>query len=174
MRHVNPGWATWLLHHPAALNRKLIKLIKEEAKTGEATTLEAICERVARAIERARKGGPPIEFNYFEAYGYEGIPMVELVAAPTGSLKSTLMRAAAVLDVTEHPDRSVVILMPRHNLGKEQIERLLNEHPNYDRGAAIWRGRHADDPETPDRQHPGKFKKMCLRDKRRRKSRRRS
>ena len=49
-------------------------------------------------------------------------PPVELLVAPTGSRKSTLMRAAAVRYVTEQPNKTVVILMPRHKLGDEQIE----------------------------------------------------
>jgi hypothetical protein len=162
-------WAHWLQDHPAALNRKTIKLIKEETKAivDDAPTLEAICERVRLAIERARKGEGPVKLDPFEAYVREirGAVTVELIPAPTGSRKSTLMRAAAVLYVAEHPGKTVVILIPRHDLGNEQIKRLMEEHPGYGGGAAIWRGRHADDPDAPDPQHPGKFLKMCQRDK---------
>jgi hypothetical protein len=160
-------WANWSQEHRGALNRKTIRLIKEEKKAivEEAPTLEEICERVARAIDRARKGEMPVKIDPFEALIREqrGAATVELIAAPTGSRKSTLMRAAAVLYVAEHPDKTVVILIPRHDLGNEQIKRLMEEHPNYDGGAAIWRGRHADDPDAPDPDHPGKFLKMCQR-----------
>ena len=67
------------------------------------------------------------------------------------------MRAAAVRYVTEQPSKTVVILVPRHKLGDEQIELLRNEHPDADYNAAVWRGRHADDPKHPTRQRPGKF-----------------
>ena len=40
---------------------------------------------------------------------------------------------------------------------------LRREHPDGDYGAAVWRGRHADDPEAPDPDHSGKYHKMCLR-----------
>ena len=88
---------------------------------------------------------------------------VTLVAAPTGSTKSTLMRTAAVRYVLEHPEQSVVFLIDRHKLGSEQIKALRDEHPNANFSAAIWRGRHADDPEAPDPKRPDKFLKMCLR-----------
>ena len=80
--------------------------------------------------------------------------------APTGSRKSTLMRTAAVRYVTEHPDESVVILVPRHRLGDEQVKALREEHPDGTFRAAVWRGRHRDDPEAPDPTRPGKFKPM--------------
>ena len=64
------------------------------------------------------------------------------------------MRAAAVRYVTEHPDKTVVILVPRHKLGDEQIELLRQEHPDGNYSAAVWRGRHADDPEHPTRSIP--------------------
>jgi hypothetical protein len=148
-------WAQWCLDHPGTLRRKHIKLIKSEKpqQQAEAITTETICARVARAIERARKGESPDANanNPFSAYGRfaeqesGGTPLVELVAAPTGSRKSTRMRAEAVTYVAEHPDKSVVILMPRHKLGDEQIELLHKEHPDADlarppsMGPGIWR-----------------------------------
>jgi hypothetical protein len=90
------------------------------------------------------------------------LPPVVLIAAPTGARKSTRMRTAAVAFVTAHPDQTAVIALPRHELGKEQIAMLMREHPNANIKAAIWRGRHADDPETPHPQHPG-FMPMCWR-----------
>ena len=56
-------------------------------------------------------------------------PPVTLLVAPTGSRKSTLMRAAAVQYVTEQPDKTVVILMPRHKLGDEQIDAAAQGAP---------------------------------------------
>ena len=70
--------------------------------------------------------------------------------APTGSRKSTLMRAAAVRYVTEQPNKTVVILMPRHKLGDEQIELLQQGAPRRQlqrggvAGTARLRTRHVD------------------------------
>ncbi len=144
-------WAHWLLDHPAALKRKTIKLIKEARAAANATAnREAIYARVAHTIARARKG---------EAPDSDMLPPVELLVAPTGSRKSTQMRANAVRFVAEHPDQSVVIAMPRHKLGDEQIELLKQEHRNGNFRAAVWRGRQAWDPEIGD----GKQVKMCQR-----------
>jgi hypothetical protein len=90
---------------------------------------------------------------------------VELLIAPPGSRKSTLIRAWAVRFVTEHPGKTVVILVPRHQLGDEQIKQLRQEHPDGNYKAAIWRGRHADNPDDPDPDHPDKFRPMCKRSK---------
>ena len=81
---------------------------------------------------------------------------VTLVAAPTGSSKSTRMLAIGVAFVGEHPDKTVVIALPRHRLGAEQIKRLMVEHPNANIAAAEWYGRYYDDPEAPG-------EKMCRR-----------
>jgi hypothetical protein len=86
----------------------------------------------------------------------QGATTIELVPAPIGSGKSTRLRADAVKFVNEHPELTVVIALPRHGLGEEQITLLEQEHPNANVVAAIWRGRHADDPEVPG-------KKMCQR-----------
>ena len=128
----------WSLNHPASLRRKTIKLIKEEKpqQNGDDVTLDAICARVERAIERFRHPSAYTEFG-----DRESSPTVELLAAPTGSRKSTLIRAAAVADVMANPGKSVVILVPRHRLGAEQIKDLLRDHPNAN--AAVWRGRQA-------------------------------
>ena len=87
------------------------------------------------------------------------MPDAELLIAPTGSGKSTRIRAEAVRFVTEHPDKTVVILMPRHKLGDEQVELLQQEHPDGKYSAAVWRGRHAEDPHS--RNEPKD--KMCQR-----------
>jgi hypothetical protein len=138
-------WACWLLERPNAFKRKTVKLVREErAEASVEASAEAIFARVARAIEHAGSGAT-------------------LLIAPTGSRKSTLMRAAAVRYVTEHPEQSVVILVPRHRLGDEQVKALLKEHPDAAFTAAVWRGRHRDDPSQVDPKHPGKFMPMCWR-----------
>ena len=171
-------WAIWCLNHPSVLRRKSIKLIKEETEEKvDEVTLEAIYKRVARAIDRAREAASiwvtiRATYELEEIYnnGMKAIPPEqrelyllaengELIAAPTGSRKSTLMRAAAVRFVTENPDKSVVIAMPRHKLGDEQIKLLMEEHPEGKFSAAVWRGRQAWDPEIGD----GKQEKMCQR-----------
>lgn len=116
-------WAMWSLKHPASLRRKVITLIKEKPQQkADGITLEAIRERVGRAIDRARQGKAPADVD--PQFDRELFPVVELISAPTGSLKSTLMRAAAVRFVADNPGKTVVIAVPRHKLGDEQI-RLL-------------------------------------------------
>jgi hypothetical protein len=146
-----PDWAHWLLDRPMVLKRKTIKLSKEEdaEKADDAVTRGAIFARVDHTIERA----------LLEALAKPENPPVVLLVAPTGSRKSTLMRAAAVRYVTEQPNKTVVILMPRHKLGDEQIEHLLKEHPDGNYSAAVWRGRHAWDPGVGN----GRKEKMCRR-----------
>src|SRR5262249_9704453 len=77
--------------------------------------------------------------------------------------KSLEVRAAAVCFVGEHPTKTVVILVPYHKLGNEQIDLLKKEHPDAGFTTAIWRGRHADNPDDPDPEHSGKFFPMCHR-----------
>src|SRR6202011_1520570 len=55
LRHSKTSWAYWLLNHQAALRAKAIKLVKEERPTDDASA-EAIFARVARVIDRVRKG----------------------------------------------------------------------------------------------------------------------
>ena len=128
-------WARWLMERPGAFHRKTVKLAHENRDDDAAQAgAEEIYDRVARTIEEANEG-------------------VTLLIAPTGSRKSTEVRKAAVWMVTEHPDRSadqsVVILVPRHKLGDEQIKALHEEHPDANFTAAVWRGRHREDPQTP-------------------------
>ena len=128
-------WARWLIERPGAFHRKTVKLAHENRDDDAAQPgAEEIYDRVARTIEEANEG-------------------VTLLIAPTGSRKSTEVRKAAVWMVTEHPDRSadqsVVILVPRHKLGDEQIKALHEEHPDANFTAAVWRGRHREDPQTP-------------------------
>ena len=106
---------------------------------------QEIYDRVARTIRQWNAG-------------------VTLLIAPTGSRKSTEMRRRAVDYVIEHPEETVVILVPRAKLGDEQVKKLREEHPDKPFAAAVWRGRHRDDPRTPDPKNPGKFLKMCWRD----------
>jgi hypothetical protein len=139
-------WARWLIERPGALNRKTVKLAHEQrapplAEDGK----QAIFDRVANIINDHNEG-------------------VRLVIAPTGARKSTLIRAAAVKSVTDHPENTEAILVSRHELSDEMVRDLLKEHPNGRQHngapgftAAVWRGRHHDDPKRPG-------KKMCWRD----------
>ncbi len=142
------AWAIWLHNHPAALKRKTIKLDTEErveaTHESEDDIREEIYARVARFFEEIDDPNPLEE---------EDASNVKLLVAPTGSRKSTLMRAAAVRYVTHNPNKSVVILVPRHELGREQLDLLHKEHGFT---AAVWRGRHANDPDNPG-------EKMCQR-----------
>jgi putative DNA primase/helicase len=80
-----------------------------------------------------------------------------LLPSPTGSGKSQAARDKAVKALRKSPKQAVVIAVPRHALGKEQVDQLKDEHPNAKHvTAAIWRGRFADDPEIEG-------KKMCWR-----------
>ena len=136
---------------------------EEPAETDEQATREAIFARVARTIERARKG----ERSTVTARSLRDIckgtlepPPVVLLVAPTGSRKSTLMRAAAVQYVTEHPKKTVVILMPRHGSVTSRSSMLQQEHPDGGFSAAVWRGRHAWDPDVLA---TAREEKMCRR-----------
>jgi putative DNA primase/helicase len=94
-------------------------------------------------------------------YGERGepAPPVRLLAAPTGTGKSTQIRAFVVQYVTERPEKTAAILVPRHQLGDEHVELLQWEHPDADYRAAIWRGRHAWNPHVGN----GREQKMCRR-----------
>jgi hypothetical protein len=139
-------WAWWCLEHGRGiLNRKTIRLgFFEQRAGGSQATAAEIFERVRRTVA-------------------PDAPGVRLLIAPTGSRKSTLMRAAAVQYVKDHPGESVVILVPRHRLVDEQVAAFLAEHPGGGFTAAVWRGRHRNDPEAPDPDKPGKFLPMCRR-----------
>jgi hypothetical protein len=133
-------WARWLIERPGALNRKTVKLASEpRVPPPPEDGKQAIFDRVANLINNHNEG-------------------VRLVIAPTGSRKSTLIRAAAVKSVTDHPENTEAILVSRHELSDEMVKDLLEEHPNGAPGftAAVWRGRHRDDPKRPG-------KKMCWR-----------
>jgi hypothetical protein len=131
-------FAKWLLDRPAAIHAKTITLLKGRKHRTKPAPADEIYARVAETVERVCFGPRGAE------------PPVELLIAPTGSRKSTLMRAAAVRYVEEHPGRSVVICVPRHKLGEEQVRDLRREHPNGQFTAAVWRGRGAPDPAEPE------------------------
>jgi hypothetical protein len=77
-------------------------------------------------------------------------PPVVLLVAPTAA-KSTLMRAAAVQYAASIPKRGGdPDAAPQAR--DEQIEMLRKEHTDFN--AAVWRGRHADDPDSPDPKRP--------------------
>jgi hypothetical protein len=151
LQHTKPSWANWLLERPATLKRKTIKLTKEERTENKLEERWRIFARVAWAVETA----------YCKATNpFDGVAPVTLLPAPVGARKSTLMRAAAVQYVTEQPTKTVVILMPRHKLGDEQIKLLHKEHPEGNYNTAVWRGRHAWNPNVGN----GREQKMCRRD----------
>ena len=137
-------WAQWCLDHQGVLNRKTIKLEKEERVEPDATaTREAIFARVERVIDRFSHP------NWAELYGD---PAVMLLVAPTGSRKSTMMRTTAVRHVTEHHDETVVVSMPRHRLGDEQIDTGKSKHAKTQRnpkgaGRLPVRDRNGRDPD---------------------------
>ena len=146
-------YALWCLNHPGSLHVKTIKLSKEERTEKTDEPREAIFARVKRVVERA----------ILASRVFSEIAPTILLVAPTGSGKSTATLAAAVDYVTKHPGKTVAILVPRHKLGDELIERLQQEHPGGNYTAAVWRGRHADNPNHPHPEHPGKFIPMCQR-----------
>jgi hypothetical protein len=154
-------WALWCLDHQGVLRAKTIALAQEEwAAFGLEFGRIAIFARVERVIELARRGvaiDPLMQLNNEAA----GRSAVVLCVAPPGARKSTRARAAAVKYLAENPGRTVVIATSYHKLNDEQLARLAAEFPGI-RGA-IWRGKHRDDPETPDPKRPGKFKPMCWR-----------
>ena len=143
LQNLKPSFALWCLNHQGILNRKTIKLVKEGAAAPvKETTREEIIKRVQEQVGRVRKGdGGNIWINYGNRVLER--PLQQVLPAPTGSTKSTQIRANAVRYVEENPTKSVVILMPRHQLGNEQIKLLHKEHPGRNFSAAVWRGRHA-------------------------------
>jgi putative DNA primase/helicase len=175
-----PDFALWRLNNPRrSIPPKTIQLALEEwpERTGE--TRKAIFARVERSIRRAyvqasraAAKAAPIETTDHKPIGMAeafralldpdekfGASIEEtddpphsvvLVVAPPGSRKSTLIREYAVRFVTEHPGKTVVIFVPTHKLGAEQIRMLRAQHPNAEFTAAIWRGRHAINPDDPD------------------------
>ena len=146
-------WSLWLLNHQRALRSKTIKLVKERQTQAEATTSRAaIFARVERVIAAARAEASASQI-------FRERPPVTLLAAPVGSGKSTRVRAEAVRFVTEQPKKTVVILVPRHKLGDEQIKWLREEHPGGNYVPAVWRGRHAWNPYIGN----GCEQKMCVR-----------
>src|SRR5262245_5075734 len=132
-------FARWCLNRPNIIYAKTIKLIKEErSEKAGSRTREAIFAYVKHTVSHA----------VLASRIFSGIASTILLVAPTGSGKSTAALAAAVDYVTKHPGKTVVILVPRHKLSDELIERLQREHPNGNYSAAVWRGRHAEDPNS--------------------------
>jgi len=149
-------FALWCLNRPRSLYVKTIKLTKEKRAEKTSEPREVILARVERIIRATRVEASASQF-------FREQPLVKLLVAPAGSGKSTQIRANAVRYVTERPNKTVVILVPRHKLGDEQIKMLREEHPDANFNAAVWRGRYADNPNNPDPEHPGKFVSMCQR-----------
>jgi hypothetical protein len=168
-----------------AKRRKTIEFIYQERMENTEKTRDEIFDRVKRTIRHVREMAsrtalkyPAIEtpsaFAHLDPNDALGAdiagdpchePPVILVVEPAGSGKSTEARATAVYLVTEHPGKSVVFSTPRHKLNDEQLKMLRKEHRDAKFNAAIWRGRHADNPDDPDPDHPGKLRPMCRRSK---------
>jgi hypothetical protein len=120
-------WIDWLVEHPNALHlRKRV--------------------RRTHAIRRGRLKIPAPDI-LDEPLGRG------LNRQPTGGGKSTKLRQMAVQTATAG---TVVIAVPRHKLGEEQVEALRREYPDSALQFAIWRGRGAEDPLQQG-------KRMCLR-----------
>ena len=108
-------WARWLIERPGAFHRKTVKLAHEERDEMPRSTGAQEILRSRRAHHRGRPN--------------DG---VTLLIAPTGSRKSTEMRRRAVRirdRASDRSDESVVILVPRHKLGDEQIKALQRGAP---------------------------------------------
>jgi hypothetical protein len=157
-------WAEWLLENGASLKpRKTVDFVEPAPAAQpapESVLLSEMRTRVAEVIHKFHTERAPAYWNN-PLREMEAISApAELMIAPTGTGKSTAMRAGAVAALAARPDdhdeHTVVIALPRHSLGGEQIRMLKREHPAANISAAIWRGRHADDPQGPG-------KKMCLR-----------
>ena len=93
-------WAHWLLDHPAALKSKTIRLIEEDRPDDRRPDDERGDLRPRDPHHRACA-----HRRQQAVYGDGGHP-VRLLVAPTGSRKSTLMRAAAVRYVRSIPARA--------------------------------------------------------------------
>ena len=109
------AWALWVLENfdasgPISAPRRTIRLAREARAKQHAPSKQEVRSRVLRVIKDAVSG-------------------VTLLIAPPGSGKSTQIRAEAVAYVRAHPDETVVILVPRAQLGDEQVEALYREHP---------------------------------------------
>jgi hypothetical protein len=74
---------------------------------------------------------------------------VKLLRGATGSGKSHAARKLAAMLLASIAEGAIVIAVPRHALGEEQVRMFMEEHPGIK--AAIWRGRDADDPRMEHR-----------------------
>jgi hypothetical protein len=122
------AYAVWKIPRAAVKGRRTIKLV-HQARDDQATKTRAEIIARVRVTVHEMAGG------------------VTLLIAPTGTYKSTELRQAAVGYVRANPGRTVVLLVPTHELGEEQLRKLHEEHPEGDFTAKIWRGRFRVDPE---------------------------
>jgi len=137
-------YATWKIPRAASSGRKTVKLAYEPRDDTAQESMQETIERVERTIQGARDG-------------------VTLLIAGTGTRKSTSIRARMVEDAAADPTRTTVLLVPRHDLGGEQLGRLASEFPDGDFTAAVWKGRDRIDTEFIGPQQPGKERLMCWR-----------
>ena len=137
-------FAVWKIPRGGQPNRKTIELAYEARDDETLIERQVIVDRVRRTIHGAEDG-------------------VTLLIAPTGTFKSTEVRKAAVAYVLANPGKTAVLLVPRHDLGAEQIRKLHEEHPDADFTCAVWRGRHREDPEFIGPLRVKETKTMCRR-----------
>jgi hypothetical protein len=151
-----PELIIWMIsrsYHPG----KIIELIKTTPEGQQAqpdpntfdVDLAGMRERVADTVKR------------FATSRIDETPVpVALLSSQTGGGKSTNVRDAAVNLLQnrppDHDNQTVVIALPTHKLGVEQIRMFEREHQDSNIKQATIRGRFAVDPDNP-----GEL--MCLR-----------
>jgi hypothetical protein len=156
LQNDTPRWAQWLLEHPTAIGfageRKPTMRVKIDAVPPPKTAEDALNKWRQRIIDAVRH-----DFvDRVERYHHHGkssgeAPPVIVVRGPTGTGKSRASRAAA-LHLASNGFGNIVIALPRHELGEEQLQAFADEFPGQNIQAAIWRGYGADDPLVPGAQ----------------------
>lgn len=135
------GFVKWVVERRRTKqNKRTIGLCKKNRPAASTITLEETRAFVATTIEQFFKG--------------ETNPHILLVSH-TGSGKSTQDIAQAIQFIKENPDKTVVILVPRHDLNDELIK-LINAESGIT--AAVFRGRGAKNPHGST-----KDERMCQR-----------
>jgi hypothetical protein len=146
----SPRWALWLLEHPTAINlngeRKSTIRVTIEAEPAPPAAEDALNKWRQRIIADVRHDFVGRVEQYLHHGKRTGAPPpVVVTRGPTGTGKSTQVRAAA-LHLATNGFGNVVIALPRHELGEEQLRAFGDEFPGQDVQSAIWRGYAAADP----------------------------
>jgi hypothetical protein len=145
-------WALWLLEHPTVIfagERKPTARITIEAKPAPRAAEDALAKWRGRIVADIRFAFvAQIEHYQQHGKGTGAAPPVCVVRGPTGTGKSTAVRAAAV-HLIDSGRCNVAIALPRHELGEEQLQAFSAEFPDRQVPAAIWRGYGAADPLEP-------------------------